>query len=105
MAIAIIPISTLQQYFLDKHSIPKEEQKRLFVSVLRAFDRADLARETRGLLRVASGHVATVREAGRAVGRGRLTAGDHQEGDQQQRDREDRGDDLGRRGSHVGHSS
>ena len=43
MAIAIIPISTLQQYFLDKHSIPKDEQKRLFVSVLQAFERADLA--------------------------------------------------------------
>lgn len=43
MAIAIIPISTLQQYFLDKHFIPRDSQQMLFVSVLRDFDRPDLA--------------------------------------------------------------
>ena len=44
MAIAIIPISTLQQYFLEKHSVSSERQQRFFVELLRDFGREDLAK-------------------------------------------------------------
>ena len=44
MAIAIIPISTLQQYFLEKHPIPNELQQHFFVSLIQDFGREDLAK-------------------------------------------------------------
>ena len=54
MAIALIPISTLQQYFEAAHSLPSEKQKPFYLSVLHDFGRFDLAKAMQHLYEIRS---------------------------------------------------